>query len=148
MAILDNDLVVSDAQALTASAASTNIIDLSTTGRKIGAGEPIVFELYIDVAADGTTTDETYTVGLQVDDDVSFGSATTLETVTLTYAQLTLNSKHSLLFRPTFAGERYARLYYTLGGTTPSVTLTAALQPLSTVVKNTVYPNAYVITHA
>lgn len=147
MAILDNDLVVSDAQALTATAGSTNIIDLNVTGRKIGAGEPIVFEVYIDVAADGTTTDETYTFGLQTDDDVAFGSATTLDTVTLTYAQMTLNSKHTLLFRPEFAGERYVRLYYTLGGTTPSVTLTAALQPLNTVVKKTEYPNAYTITH-
>jgi len=145
--ILDHFLTVSDAQALTASAGSTNIIDMHITGRKTGAGEPMAFVVFVDVAADGTTTDETYTFGIQTDDDVAFGSATTLSTTAITYGNLTAGSKHVLFLDPSWTFEAYTRLYYTLGGTTPTVTVTAALMPVSAIEAVTAYPNNYTITH-
>lgn len=127
MAFLDNQLLLSDAQALTASAASTNIIDLSAS-RNIGAGEPMAVALTIDVAADHTTGDETYSVAVEVDDDSSFGSATTIATYTLS-ASTVKGDVHviGVPVTPTNADNRYLRLSYTLAGTTPSVTVTAFL---------------------
>ena len=52
--ILDNQLVLSDAQALTATAASTNVLDLKAAGL-YGNGEPLALVVWVDVAADGTT---------------------------------------------------------------------------------------------
>lgn len=54
---LDALLVVSDAQAFTAVAVSTNSIDLGnvTPKREIAVGEPMGFALAVDVAASSTT---------------------------------------------------------------------------------------------
>lgn len=145
--ILDNDLVVSDAQAVTADAGTTNLIDLGITGRKIGAGEPMALVLFVDVAADGTTTDETYSINIQTDDDVAFGSATTLQTNVKTYAQLIVNSKFAFVIDPNWTFERYVRGYFDVGGTTPTVTGTIALMPLAALRKFTEYANAYTVTH-
>lgn len=145
--ILDNDLVLSDAQAVTADAGSTNLIDLVITGRKIGAGEPMAIVLFVDVAADGTTTDETYQFELQTDDDVAFGSATELQAIDKTYAQLTLNSVHVFTLDPGWTFERYARVRFDVGGTTPTITATIALMPLAAVRKFKTYANNYTITH-
>ena len=57
--ILDSLLKFSDAQALTATADSTNVIDLSND-RDIGIGEPMALVVTVGVAADFTTGDETY----------------------------------------------------------------------------------------
>jgi len=145
--ILDNDLIVSDAQAVTADAGSTNLIDLGVTGRRIGAGEPMALVLFVDVAADGTTTDETYSINIQTDDDVAFGSATTLQANVKTYAELVVNSQFAFVIDPNWNFERYVRGYFDVGGTTPSVTGTLGLMPLAAVRKYKEYANAYVITH-
>jgi len=73
---LDNLLVVSDAQAFTAVAVSTNSIDLSnvTPKREIATGEAMGFGIAVDVAASATTvlfeiiqaTDAALTAGIIV----------------------------------------------------------------------------------
>ena len=145
--ILDHSLVVSDAQALTATAGSTNVIDMSITGRKTGAGEPMAFVVFVDVAADVANANETYSFSIQTDDDVAFGSATTLFTVAIAGASLTAGSKHVLFIDPSWTFEAFARINYTLGGTTPSVTVTTALTPVCAIEAVTAYPNAYTITN-
>jgi hypothetical protein len=74
--ILDALLLVSDAQAFTAAAVSTNSIDLglTTPKRQLGTGEPMGFGIAVDVAASSTTvkievimaTDAALTAGIIV----------------------------------------------------------------------------------
>lgn len=124
---VDSNLLLSDAQALTASGASTDVLDLKVDA-DVGRGEPMGLVVVVDVAADGTTTDETYEFAIETDDNSSFSSATALISRTIGYASLTAGSKHIIPF--TLSNERYLRLYATLGGTTPSITLTAYVAPM------------------
>lgn len=74
--ILDALLLVSDAQAFTAAAVSTNSVDtgLTTVKRELGAGEAMGFAFQVDVAASSTTvkleiimaTDAALTTGIIV----------------------------------------------------------------------------------
>ena len=75
MSMVDARLEFSSAQALTASADSTNVVDLTQTARQIGAGRPMFVHFNVTVAADFTSADETYTFG------VATGAATSLGTV-------------------------------------------------------------------
>ena len=61
---LDAQNLFSDAQALTATAVGTNVIDLSQD-RSIGNGEPMGVVFTVDVAADQTTGDEDYTFDVE-----------------------------------------------------------------------------------
>lgn len=143
--IIDAQLLFSDAQALTATAVSTNIIDLGAD-RNIGQGEPMAVVVCIDVAADRTTGDETYTVTLQTDDNAAFSSASSVGGA---YSILVYPAGTRFVI-PLPAGtetERFVRLNYTLGGTTPTITVTAFLQPLAmaSVGENVYYADAITI---
>ena len=121
---IDSLLEFSRAQALTASGASTNIIDLGSD-RDIGPGRPLWVVVAAAGAARNTTGAETYSIALQTDDNAAFSSPTTIATVAPAAASLTAGAR--LVIGMPFANERYLRLNYTLGGTTPSVTLNAFL---------------------
>jgi hypothetical protein len=120
---IDSRLEFSDAQALTATAASTNLVDLGAD-RNIGPGRALWVVLSIDVAADDTTGDETYVADLETDSTSAFSSATVIATRAI--ARGTAAGAKFIIGFP-FANERWLRLNYTLGGTTPSVTLSAWL---------------------
>ncbi len=122
--LIDSRLEFSDGQALTASAASTNIVDLGQD-RDIGPGRTLYLVLTVDVAADGTTGNETYAVALETDSAADFSSATVLVSRTIAAADLAAGSQH--VIPVTLTNERYLRVNYALGGTTPSVTLNAWL---------------------
>lgn len=126
--IIDAQHLFSDAQALSATGASTNIIDLGSD-RNIGLGEPMAVVVTIDVAADRTTGDETYTVQLQTDDNAAFSSAANVGGA-YSILQYTAGSRFVIPLPIGTETERYLRLNYTLGGTTPSITVTAFLTPL------------------
>lgn len=142
---LDSQLLFSDAQAVTADAASTNQIDLGVE-RNLFDGEPMAVVLQIDVAADGTTTDETYEFQIETDGDSAFGSPTDLVVHSIGYASLTAGSTHVLPIPIGVSVERYLRLYYNVGGTSPSVTVTAFLQPLNMVQKYKSYADNITIS--
>jgi hypothetical protein len=142
---LDSQLLFSDAQAVSADAASTNIVDLGVA-RNLFDGEPLAVVLIVDVAADGTTTDETYEFQIETDDNSGFSSATDLLAHSIGYASLTAGSKHVLPIPVGAAVERYLRVYYNVGGTSPSVTVTAFLQPLSMVDKYKAYADNITIS--
>jgi hypothetical protein len=142
---IDAQLLFSDAQAVSADAASTNYVDLGVA-RNLFEGEPMAFVIQVDVAADGTTTDETYEFQVETDDNSSFSSATDLLAHSIGYASLTAGSIHVLPVPVSSAFERYVRLYYNVGGTSPSVTVTAFLQPLSMVQKYKSYADNIVIS--
>jgi hypothetical protein len=143
--ILDTQNQFSSNQALAATAVSTNVIDLSEA-RQIQQGEQLGILLTVSTAADHTTGDETYQVDLQTDSAVGFGTLTTIQSFVIPAAQLTLGAR---LFFPLADGlasfKEFIRLNYTLGGTTPSVTLSAYLQPQSMVDEQTLYKSGFTV---
>lgn len=143
--ILDEQNQYSLGQELTATAVSQNIIDHGV-GSNIGIGEPMCILLTLDVAADGTTGDETYTAALQTDDNENFTSATQVGgTITITRGD-PAGTRYVLSVPPDTAMEQYSRLYYTLGGTTPTVTVSAHLIPQQNMDNYISYANGFAIT--
>ena len=139
---LDRQTLFSDAQALTATGASTDLIDLGQE-RRIGVGEPMCVVATCDVAMGGTSP--TLVITVQSDDNASFSSAATV-VATGTISSLAAGAKVVLPIPPGTATERYIRLNYTLGGTSPTVTLTAALMPQSMVYNDYYYADGLVIS--
>lgn len=123
----------SDAQALTATAASTNLLDLGATGtvlkapaalvRDIGKGNPIPIIVRLDVAAGGTSP--TLTVTVETDDNVGFASATVRATSLTHVAGAAGDEIYLDVYLPENTNEQFLRLNYTLAGTTPTYTVTS-----------------------
>ena len=157
--ILDAQMQFSDSQALTVTGdVGTNVIDLSSD-RSIGVGTPMAVVFMVEVAADQTTGDEDYTF------DVEYASAAAqnagrqligrrvFESGTPTApAQdadlLVAGFKFYIPIPPTVLSEseRYLGIRYTLAGTTPTITCSAYLQPLSMCETQISYPNGYTIS--
>lgn len=125
--LTDYQATLSNAQALTATAASTNIYD-AVDEYDISRGEPLGVMITIDTAADTASGNETYEFAVETDDNDSFSSASELISKTVAGADLTVGAIVILPFHTDL--ERYTRVNYTLGGTTPSVTVTAEIKPL------------------
>lgn len=108
--ILDKQLELSSAQAVTAAAASTNYIDLGVA-RDIG----ITDDLYLVIVCNTTTVSAgstTCTFKLQSDDNTSFSSAID-RAVSAAIAKATLVAGYQLIIKiPPGTNERYLRLYY------------------------------------
>ena len=132
--ILDMQSLFSDDQAITATAVSTNLIDLGATGtpplsstalvRDIGKGTPIEILIICTVAHGGTTP--TLVVTIEQDDNVGFSSATVVGT-SAEMADAVVGDRASIYFVPEGVNERFIRLNYTAGGTTPTITITAGI---------------------
>ena len=119
--IIDYNLQFSDAQSVTADAASTNIIDLGSD-RDIGVGEEMKIALNFDVAMGGSSP--TLAVLVQTDDNSSFSSATTVLT-SRSIAAAALGD--TLVLGLPDTNERYIRLYYDVGGSSPTMTVSASI---------------------
>lgn len=119
---IDTRTEFSDSQALTANAASTNVIDIGQNARNIGRGNPLYLVVQTETVADAGNGNETYSVTLQTDDSDSFASATDLMSFDIPRGSVAGTRFVALLPQ---GNERYLRLNYALGGTSPSVTLNA-----------------------
>lgn len=119
--IFDNQTMLSNAQLLTASAASTNIIDLGPIAagivRDIGKGKPIPLRMQVVESFNNLTS---LAVALQVDDNSAFSSPKTVWTQTLALADLVAGKVIIPEYVPRGTDERYMRLNYTVTGTAPS----------------------------
>lgn len=152
--IVDAQLQFSAAQALTGTAVSTNVIDIAgiapgpgggATERRIGTGEPLAVVVFITVAAGGTTP--TLQIDLQSDDNVGFASPAIVATSgSLAAAVLTAGAKIVIPIPPGKATEKFLRLNYTVGGTSPTVTVTAYLVPMSDLQQEQTYPKNFLIS--
>jgi hypothetical protein len=142
---LDALLQLSDSQALTATALSTNVIDL-LAARSMGNGEPLAVVFNVEVAADQTTGDEDYTFAVEVASDAGITTARkelgrlifesgTPTAPALDADLLVAGFKFAIPLPPTTPNydERYLAVRYTLAGTTPTITVSAHLMPLSMV---------------
>jgi hypothetical protein len=155
---LDAQNLFSDAQAITADAVGTNVIDLSAD-RSIGNGEPMAVLFTVDVAADQTTGDEDYT--FEVEYATNAGQTTgrqlvgrrVFESGTPTApAQdadlLVAGFQFAIVIPPTKLTEssQYLGVRYDVTGTTPTITVTAALVPLSMIQADNVYADNITIS--
>lgn len=113
--ITDENLYISKAQAITASAASTEYIDLGAAGDALG--QPIQFVFNITESFNTLTS---LTFAIQCHEDSSFSTGTkTIASFSVALAQLTANSRAGVITLPPGC-ERYVRGYYTVVGSNPS----------------------------
>ncbi|MDH7974438.1 hypothetical protein QH494_19795 [Sphingomonas sp. AR_OL41] len=127
--IFDSTTLFSNAQAVTATAASTNIIDLGATGtvfgaasaitRDIGKGAEVPIGIRVVEAFNNLTS---LTVTVETDDNAGFSSPTTVWTsIGFPVADLVPGARLLLPDEvPVGVSERYVRLKYTVAGTAPT----------------------------
>jgi len=158
--ILDNHLQLADAQALTATALTTNVIDL-TSAISVGSGEPMTVLITIDVDADQTTGDEDYAFELEVASDAAMTTDVQLlgrrefesgtPTAPAQDADLLVVGYQFTIPVPAITADeaqRYLAVRATLAGTTPTITVTAHLQPhnMTSSLVDGGYPAGYTIS--
>ena len=133
----------SDAQAITAQAASTNSVDLGSA-RNIGVGEDLYVAVNVDVAFTDAGSDSTLTVELQTDDDSAFGSPVTNTLFTIP-AVTAAGAAFFAKIQPDQLNERYARLRFTPNnGNLTTGSVTAAFT--KDIAKFIAYPKGYTIS--
>lgn len=121
--IFDQQTLLSDAQAITADAASTNVINLgpirSGIVRDIGKGKAIPLLIQVVETFNNLTS---MTFALQVDSDEAFGSP---KTVWVSGSILLADLKAGKVIVPEYiprgTDELYMRLYYDITGTAPTL---------------------------
>lgn len=143
--VLDNELKLSDAQAFAATGVSTNTVDLGLANNRVGNGEPIGIAVNVEVAADATTGDETYEFQALSDDSAALGSTTLLASITIARATLIVGYRFFIPIPPGVA-ERYIGLRLVLGGTTPSITISAYVCPRSMFNKAELFADGFTIS--
>jgi hypothetical protein len=128
--IIDNTLVFSDSQAVTATARSTNIVDIGAAGtptgmtnavrRDIGIATEIPILVTVTEAFNNLTS---LTFQLEVDDDPAFGSPRVVAVgAAVPLASLTLGAKIQFPAElPEGTNERFLGLRYTVAGAAPTL---------------------------
>lgn len=124
--IFDNSLLLSDGQAITADAASTNVIDLGATGtpyggtaltRDIGIGDSVPLSVRVTETFNNLTS-----IVVQVQTSPDNSTWTTIQGgATVAAASLVAGYQFEVPSRfPEGTKARYVRLYYDITGTEPS----------------------------
>ena len=122
--ILDKENLFGDDQAITASAASTNVVDFGVS-RDIGKGTPV--PVLILVTADFATL-TSLTAEIETSDTEDFSSSDTLATSgAIAAADLVAGYQFPIQYMPIHT-KRYVRVNYTVGGTNATAgTVTAGV---------------------
>lgn len=141
--ILDKGNLVSSAQAVTSSAGSTDVIDLSQA-RAIGDGEELEFFVNVDTAATAAGA-ATVTFQVQTDDNSAFSSpAILIQTDAIPKATLVAGYQIKIPLPYGATPERYLRLYYSVA--TGPLTAGAFTAGLVLDAQNSrAYPSGYTI---
>ena len=141
--ILDKGNLVSSAQAVTSSAGSTDVIDLSQA-RAIGDGEELEFFVNVDTAATAAGA-ATVTFQVQTDDNSACSSPTTvIQTDAIPKATLVAGYQIKISLPVGATPERYLRLYYSVA--TGPLTAGAFTAGLVLDAQNSrAYPSGYTI---
>ena len=142
--ILDSQLLFSDAQAITAAAASTNGVDFGAGTKDLGLGESLWIALNVDVAFTDAGSDSTITVTLETDTDPAFGSPTVAATLVTIPALAAIGAAYFVSIEPGVVAERYVQLRYTpANGNLTTGSVTAAI--VKDIQKQVIYPKGYTI---
>lgn len=146
--IVDSQSTLSDAQALTGTSAviSTNIYD-GSSDRNLGTGNAVAVVITFDVALAGTSP--TWLVALQTATDAAFTSPVTLFTSQTFSGAASLPAGKKLVYVIPMIDEQlqYLRLSYTMGGTSPTSTVTSSIVPANMAQNAEVfYPKNYTIS--
>lgn len=131
--ILDKQAILSDNQAITASAASENTIDFGFPGTPVyanqikpnagcGAKVPLLIQITEDFVG-ATSLD----VELQTSNDVAFTTPTTLYKHSFAAADLVAGARAPLPVFPYGTTQQYLRAYYTVGGTATAGRITVGV---------------------
>lgn len=127
MTIFDTTLQFSNAQAVTATVASTNLIDLGATGTSyghaaallrdngIGARVPLLAQI-VEAFNNLTSID----IALEGSIDEAFTSPVVIENQTILLAAAVLGRQLKLDFLPRGTIYRYLRMKYTVAGSAPT----------------------------
>ncbi|BAQ16917.1 Bbp16 family capsid cement protein [Methyloceanibacter caenitepidi] len=125
--ILSKQQMLSEEQAITATARSTNVIALGSPGtvlgapaalvRDIGKGNLLPLFIQVDEDFDNLTSLD---VAIQTDDDVAFGSAKTVLSMNFLLASLVAGFRSPIVNVPVGVDEDYLSLLYTVNGTNPT----------------------------
>lgn len=156
---LDAQLEFSDAQAVTSSAVGTNVIDLSAD-RSIGNGEPLGVLFVVDVAADQTSSDEDYTFDLEYASNAGQSTGRQLigrrvfesgtpDAPAQNADLLVVGFQFVIVLPPTrlSESEQYLGIRYVTAGSSPTITMTAHLAPLSMIDQDLIsYADGFTIT--
>lgn len=117
--ILDSQLEFSNAQAVTSTAISTNVIDLGddNTLQDIGAGEPMYLVVLTQTAATDVSSDATLTVSLESDSTANLATSATVHYTTGALAFAAFSPAGTVLAAvrlPIGNYERYLGVRYTV----------------------------------
>jgi len=118
---IDSQLEFSTKQALTATAVSTNVIDLGSD-RDVGPGAPLWLVISCDVALAGTAP--TLDVALQTDSVEAMSSSSVIVSG---QQQTAMAAGDKIVLAVPNANQQFLRVNYTLGGTSPTATVSAWL---------------------
>jgi hypothetical protein len=138
---IDKQLQVSDAQAVTASAASTDVIDYGQTNPNSGLNDNVVLAITVDEAA---TAAGAATVVFSVQDSADNSSFADVYATT-TIGKATLVAGYQILIPMPYRHRRYVRVYYTVA-TGPLTAGKFSAQVVTGVQQNTAYPDSPKIT--
>jgi len=143
---VDSQTQFSNAQAITASAESENVMDLRPGAEsRIGTGENLYIHINVDVAFADAGSDSTVTVTLESDDAEAFPSATTRQTIGTFGALSAIGARLIAKIAPEILTEAFVRLQYTVANgnlSTGSVTafVTTGIDAF------TAYPSGFTIS--
>ena len=126
--ILSKQLLLSSAQVITATALSTNVIDLGVAGtpydaaaplnQDIGKGTPVPILIQV-VEAFNTLTSLTITIESSANSNMT--SSTVLSSQTIPLAQLGLGAQSAVQVLPVGVDQRYLAVRYTVAGSAPTL---------------------------
>lgn len=128
--ILDKNLMISESQALTATAYSENSVDLGAAGYDPAVGEPLALVINVEVDAKVSATNETYQFNVCESENANLSSETLLEGGAYDKAILKAGKTIVIPIPPGRITKRYIGLKSTLGGTDPTITISAHICPL------------------
>ena len=125
--IFDNTLLLSDAQAITADAASTNVIDLGARGRVYGAATNLSRDVgkgnkitLLAQVVENFNTLTSLTIKIECDSTDAFSSPKSVAEQVIPLADLVAGKTFSIMYVPPGVDEHYMRLYYDVTGTAPT----------------------------
>lgn len=127
MAILSAQEIYSDQQAITATAASTNVIDFGTPGTWVHATTPLVDDKGVSMICLGIQVTEDFDaltsldITFETDDNAAFASTKVIYTENILLADLVAGKKSAVRTIPFNTLEQYTRVNYTVNGSNPTV---------------------------